>query len=52
MKNVRSRAVPGRGAFSRTDLRAVLVILAILSALLYPALARTHVNTQCLENLG
>jgi prepilin-type processing-associated H-X9-DG protein len=41
-------------AFTGTDLLAILVILAIVSVLLVPALARTHVNsqgTQCMDNL-
>ncbi len=41
-------------AFTRADLLAVLVTLAILAVLLLPTLARTHVQPQgmqCLENL-
>lgn len=51
-----SAAAPARenSAFTRTDLLAVLVTLAILAVLLLPALARTHVRPQgmqCIENL-
>jgi prepilin-type processing-associated H-X9-DG protein len=45
---------PGTSAFSRVDLLAVLVTMAILALAVLPTLARLHVEpqaTQCLTNL-